>query len=85
MRALGPAFAGENVRVNALCPSFADTGILAPLKGHLQETGFPILSVDDVVTAFMRILDADGTGEAWYVVPGRPSEPFGFRGVPGPR
>ncbi len=33
----------------------------------------------------MRILDADGAGEAWYVVPGRESEPFKFRGVPGPR
>lgn len=85
VRALGPAFAGEGVRVNALCPSFADTDILIPLKGHLQETGFPILGLDDVVEAFMRILDADGVGEAWYVVPGRPSEPFKFRGVPGPR
>jgi nucleoside-diphosphate-sugar epimerase len=55
------------------------------MKGHLQETGFPILDVDDVVEAFMRLLAADGTGEAWYVVPGRPSEPFRFRGVPGPR
>ncbi|TMR01889.1 SDR family NAD(P)-dependent oxidoreductase [Actinomadura soli] len=85
VRALGPALAGEGVRVNALCPSFADTGILVPIKGHLQETGFPILGVDDVVTAFMQVLDGDGTGEAWYVVPGRPAEPFGFRGVPGPR
>lgn len=71
--------------MNALCPSFAGTGILIPLKGHLQETGFPILNLDDVVEAFTRILDAGGAGEAWYVVPGRPSEPFTFRGVPGPR
>ncbi|WP_067793796.1 SDR family oxidoreductase [Actinomadura formosensis] len=85
VRALGPAFAGEGIRVNALCPSFADTDILIPLKGHLQETGFPILNLDDVVEAFMRILGADGVGEAWYVVPGRPAEPFTFRGVPGPR
>ncbi|MEV0667276.1 SDR family oxidoreductase [Actinomadura luteofluorescens] len=85
VRALGPTFAGEGVRVNALCPSFADTDILTPLRGHLQETGFPILEVGDVVEAFMRILDADGAGEAWYVVPGRTPEPFRFRGVPGPR
>ena len=85
VRALGPTYAAEGIRVNALCPSFADTDILTPLKGHLQETGFPILPVDDVVEAFLRILAADGAGEAWYVVPGRPSEPFTFRGVPGPR
>ena len=85
VRALGPACAPDGVRVNALCPSFADTDILTPLKGHLEETGFPILDVADVVEAFMRVLDSEGTGEAWYVVPGRPSEPFRFRGVPGPR
>ncbi|TDD96102.1 SDR family NAD(P)-dependent oxidoreductase [Actinomadura rubrisoli] len=85
VRALGPAFAPEGIRVNALCPSFADTGILVPLKEHLERTGFPILDVGDVVEAFMAILDAGGTGEAWCVVPGRPPEPFRFRGVPGPR
>ncbi|MFF0525039.1 SDR family oxidoreductase [Actinomadura nitritigenes] len=85
VRALGPTYLPEGIRVNALCPSFADTAILGEMKGRLQESGFPILQVDDVVEAFMRILEADGAGEAWYVVPGRPSEPFKFRGVPGPR
>lgn len=33
VRALGPTFAEEGVRVNALCPSFADTDILTPMKG----------------------------------------------------
>ncbi|WP_067468788.1 SDR family oxidoreductase [Actinomadura macra] len=85
VRALGPAHAAEGIRVNALCPSFADTDILVPLKAQLEETGFPILDVGDVVEAFMAILDAAGTGDAWYAVPGRPPEPFRFRGVPGPR
>ena len=85
VRALGPAHAADDIRVNALCPSFADTDILVPLKGELESTGFPILTVDAVVTAFMAILAADGTGECWYVVPGRTSEPFRFRGIPGPR
>ncbi|MGI5163058.1 SDR family oxidoreductase [Spirillospora sp. CA-253888] len=85
VRALGPAYAGEGVRVNALCPSFADTDILVPLKEHLESTNFPILQVADVVEAFLGILNGDGTGEAWFVVPGRESGPFTFRGVPGPR
>jgi NAD(P)-dependent dehydrogenase (short-subunit alcohol dehydrogenase family) len=85
VRALGPTAEADGVRVNALCPSFADTAILGPLKSHLEETGFPILTVDAVVDAVMAILAADGTGECWYVVPGRLSEPFRFRGVPGPR
>ncbi|MFC9977065.1 SDR family oxidoreductase [Spirillospora sp. NPDC127200] len=85
VRALGPAYAGEGVRVNALCPSFADTDIIVPLKEHLESTNFPILQVADVVEAFLGILNGDGTGEAWFVVPGRESGPFAFRGVPGPR
>ncbi|MQY09748.1 SDR family oxidoreductase [Actinomadura macrotermitis] len=85
VRALGPAHAGEGVRVNALCPSFADTDILVPLKEHLDETGFPILEVSAVVDAFMAILAGQDSGEAWFVVPGREPGPFKFRGVPGPR
>ncbi|MDL4777314.1 SDR family oxidoreductase [Actinomadura xylanilytica] len=85
VRALGPSCAGDGVRVNALCPSFADTEILVPLKDHLAETGFPVLEVDVVVEAFMSVLAGEGAGEAWYVVPGRTPEPFRFRGVPGPR
>ncbi|WP_019634452.1 SDR family NAD(P)-dependent oxidoreductase [Actinomadura atramentaria] len=85
VRSLGPAYANENIRVNALCPSFADTDILIPLKSHLEATNFPILDVSDVVDAFFGILNTEGTGEAWFVVPGREPGPFKFRGVPGPR
>jgi NAD(P)-dependent dehydrogenase (short-subunit alcohol dehydrogenase family) len=85
VRALGPAAEPEGIRVNALCPSFADTDILGPIKSHLEETAFPILPVEAVVDAVMAILAADGTGQCWHVVPGRPAEPFRFRGVPGPR
>jgi NAD(P)-dependent dehydrogenase (short-subunit alcohol dehydrogenase family) len=83
VRALGPSYLEEDVRVNALCPSFADTAIIDPIKEALGE--FPILAVETVVDTFMSILSAGGTGESWFVVPGRPSEPFKFRGVPGPR
>ncbi|GAA1588359.1 SDR family oxidoreductase [Actinomadura kijaniata] len=85
VRSLGPAYAAENIRVNALCPSFAHTDIIDHIRDHLVSTNFPILEVSAVVDAFLGILNAEGTGEAWFVVPGRPSEPFKFRGVPGPR
>ncbi|MCW2898825.1 MAG: dehydrogenase [Streptosporangiaceae bacterium] len=85
VRALGPSAEADGVRVNALCPSFADTDILTPLKAHLQQTGFPILTVRAVVDAFMSILASGDSGQCWHVVPGRTPEPFRFRGVPGPR
>jgi NAD(P)-dependent dehydrogenase (short-subunit alcohol dehydrogenase family) len=83
IRALGPKHVAEGIRINALCPSFAETDILVPLRQFLGD--FPILDVSAVVDTFMAILDGGRAGECWYVVPGRTSEPFRFRGVPGPR
>lgn len=84
-RSLGEAYRDDAILVNALCPSFAHTAIIGPIKGFLEDAAFPILEVSDVVDTFVSILDGEGTGEAWFVVPGRESAPFGFRGVPGPR
>ncbi len=47
--------------------------------------GFPILDVSDVVATFQQIVDSPHSGQAWYVVAGRVSEPFQFRHAPGPR
>jgi NAD(P)-dependent dehydrogenase (short-subunit alcohol dehydrogenase family) len=83
VRSLGGAY--PDVRVNALCPAFADTNIIVPLRSTLDEIGMPILPVSVVVDTFMSIVEGSGTGEAWFVQAGRPSEPFGFRNPPGPR
>lgn len=85
VRSLGTAYRHQAITVNALCPSFARTAIIGPIEDYLNEAKFPILDVPEVVDAFMAILDAGGTGECWFVVPGRESAPFGFRNVPGPR
>ncbi|GLW12808.1 dehydrogenase [Microtetraspora sp. NBRC 13810] len=85
VRSLGEALEPAGVKVQALCPSFADTAILGDHRGLLQELGIPIMKVGDVADAFFRLLDSEGTGECWYVVSGRESEPFQFRRAPGPR
>ncbi|GLZ32302.1 dehydrogenase [Lentzea sp. NBRC 105346] len=85
VRALGGAFSDFGINVNALCPAFADTNIIGPIRTTLQEVGMPILPVSAVADAFESILASGGTGEAWFVQAGRASEPFGFRQPPGPR
>jgi NAD(P)-dependent dehydrogenase (short-subunit alcohol dehydrogenase family) len=85
VRSLGDLYASEGIRVHALCPSFAYTNIIKGSEQSLLDMGFPILDVSDVVSAFQRILDSEATGEAWYVVAGRDSEPFVFHHAPGPR
>ncbi len=85
VRSLGEPYAADGIRIHALCPSFAYTNIIKGSEQTLLDMGFPILDVADVVAAFARIVDADSTGQAWYVVAGRESEPFAFRHAPGPR
>ena len=85
VRSLGPVLGDGGIRVNALCPSFAYTNIITPIQEALEGMRTPILSVDDVMDAFEAILASGASGQAWFVQYGRPSEPFGFRNVPGPR
>jgi len=85
IRSLGTEYAGSGIAINALCPSFAETGIIEAVRPFLVENQFPILDVADVVDAFFRIVEGDGVGECWFVIPGRESEPFQFRNAPGPR
>ena len=85
VRSLGVDLEAEGIRVNALCPSFAATDIITEIRPFLDDLRFPILDVADVADTFMQIVDGDETGRCWFVVPGRVSEPFAFRNVPGPR
>jgi NAD(P)-dependent dehydrogenase (short-subunit alcohol dehydrogenase family) len=85
VRSLAPSLVRDRVRVNALCPSFADTAILGTFREQLEATKMPIMEVSEVVTAFMAIAESNGTGECWFVVPGREPQPFTFRNAPGPR
>jgi NAD(P)-dependent dehydrogenase (short-subunit alcohol dehydrogenase family) len=84
-RSLGQVYEPDGIRIHALCPSFAYTNIIKGSEQTLLDMGFPIIDVADVVLAFQRILDAESTGQCWYVVAGRDSEPFQFRRAPGPR
>lgn len=84
-RALGEQLRGEGIRVHALCPGFADTAMIAPMREAFVSNGFPILSADDVADAFVAALDSEDTGLAWIVQPGMPPSPYRFRGVPAAR
>ncbi len=84
-RSLGEVYAADGIKIHALCPSFAHTNIIKGSEQTLVDMGFPIIEVADVVDAFQRILDSEATGQCWFVVAGRESEPFQFRHAPGPR
>jgi NAD(P)-dependent dehydrogenase (short-subunit alcohol dehydrogenase family) len=85
VRALGEDWPQYGIRVNALCPGFADTAIVDPLREILADSGIPLIAPERVVDAFISALTSGRSGECWYVQPGRDGEVFRFRRVPGPR
>jgi NAD(P)-dependent dehydrogenase (short-subunit alcohol dehydrogenase family) len=86
VRSVAPQLAERGIRINAVCPGFADTQMVAgELRESLEAAGFPLLQPEEVAEAVLRAAQSERTGEAWIVQPGRDPEPYQFRGIPGAR
>lgn len=86
VRSVAPQLASRGIRINALCPGFADTPLVPQReREQLEAAGFPLLTADEVAHGFFAALASGETGQAWVCQPGREPEPYRFRGVPGPR
>ena len=57
VRALGPALAPDQIRVNAFCPGFAETKIITDIKSTLQDSGVPIIPVETAGEAILQAFD----------------------------
>jgi NAD(P)-dependent dehydrogenase (short-subunit alcohol dehydrogenase family) len=84
-RSLGPALAPQGIRFNAVCPGFAESALVAPIRSALVDAGFEIIPAETVAAAVLTLFTNDATGECWFVQPGREPAPFAFRNIPGPR
>jgi NAD(P)-dependent dehydrogenase (short-subunit alcohol dehydrogenase family) len=86
VRSVALPLAERGIRVQALCPGWADTALMDDaFKGDLLDRGFRLLRPEDVAEGVWAAYTSAETGEAWVVQPGREPLVYGFRGVPGPR
>jgi NAD(P)-dependent dehydrogenase (short-subunit alcohol dehydrogenase family) len=85
VRSLGPGLAEEGIRLNAICPGFAESAIIEPLREALAESGIAIIPAATVAAAAVELLAGEDAGQCVVIQPGRDPLPFAFRGVPGPR
>ncbi len=85
VRSLGDGVHADGIRVNAVCPGFAESKIIGPIREALLAEGFTIIPAETVASTVLRLMTGTETSECWYVQPGRTPEAFGFRHLPGPR
>jgi NAD(P)-dependent dehydrogenase (short-subunit alcohol dehydrogenase family) len=84
-RSLGPTLAEEGIRFNAICPGFAESAIIEPIRDMIEASGVAIIPPEQVAAAVVELFAGDAAGECVVIQPGRDPLPFVFRGVPGPR
>jgi NAD(P)-dependent dehydrogenase (short-subunit alcohol dehydrogenase family) len=84
-RSLGPPLAEQGIRFNAICPGFAETPIIDPLREMIATAGVPIIPAEQVAAAVVDLFAGDAAGECVVIQPGREPLTFAFRGIPGPR
>jgi NAD(P)-dependent dehydrogenase (short-subunit alcohol dehydrogenase family) len=86
VRSVAPQLAQRGIRIQAVCPGWADTPLTTNgFRQELMERGFRLLQPHAVAEGVWAAYKSEGTGEAWIVQPGREPEPYRFRGIPGPR
>jgi NAD(P)-dependent dehydrogenase (short-subunit alcohol dehydrogenase family) len=82
VRSVAPQLEARGIRINALCPGFTDTPIVAQeVRGALPA---PLMEPSFVAEAALQALNDPESGGAWVVQPNRIVK-FRFPNIPGPR
>ena len=82
VRSMAPRLAADGTKITAICPGFADTAIIDPLRQEFEAAGFPVLSADEVADAMLAAWTQGEAGAAYIVQPGIGAVPYRFKGVP---
>jgi len=86
VRSVAPQLEERGIRINAVCPAWADTALLPPEQKELfAEADYPLLPPEQIAEAVLFATRGDESGQAWVVQTGREPLQFRFPNVPGPR
>jgi NAD(P)-dependent dehydrogenase (short-subunit alcohol dehydrogenase family) len=86
VRSAAPQLAARGIRLNAVCPSWADTPLVPDgLREQIAAQGWRLLEPERVADGVMAAARSEGHGESWVVQVGREPLPFRYPGIPGPR
>ncbi len=77
-----PGLVNEGIRFNAICPGFAESGIIAPIRDALINSGFTIIPAEKVAAGVVALFEGEASGECWFVQPGWDPQSFQFRNIP---
>jgi NAD(P)-dependent dehydrogenase (short-subunit alcohol dehydrogenase family) len=82
VRSMAPRLAGEDIVITAICPGFADTAIIDPIREEFERAGFPVLTAEEVADAMIAAWTSGEPGAAYIIQPGIGAVPYKFKGVP---
>lgn len=77
VRALGPAHVAEGIKVNGICPGFADTAIIDSIREGLEAASIPIIKAETVAAATLQLFADEVNGRLLVIQAG--VEPYYFR------
>jgi len=83
-RSLADPLQADGITINCICPGFVSTALIDAYRERFHQEGLPLLTADEVAAAVLAAAGSGQTGQAWVCQPGRPCQPYRFRGVPGP-
>ncbi|MFI5608786.1 SDR family NAD(P)-dependent oxidoreductase [Amycolatopsis sp. NPDC051903] len=78
VRSLTPACAEAGITLNAICPGFVDTRMIAGFGSTLAEHGLAIATPAEIAAAVATIAASPDSGDAWMLQAGRAPERVQF-------